>query len=538
MQFTPRLAIRLKNLKLSVIFRIVLAWSLIFFLLAASGWCAPVDGAKARLVAQSIVTHHLSLNGDWNGSLAPWVGSGEAIQYQGCTVAYNFTIRPSGHVLVAIDDTLSPVPLYSTRSAFVPARTGHPQALETWIVPEQHGQVMGLDQSRRRAAGLQTVPSTVQERIARAWDFYTGSSTPANTARATARPTAGRSAVVGPLLGTRWGQGTPYNLFTPADTGCAHTLTGCVATAWAQVLNYWQWPDQGSGSQSYTWNGQTLSVDFSQSTYIYGAEQESIDIAQLIHDVGVAAKTDYGCTESSSEQWADDVLDIYFRYKAMTFHDRWDYADPNQWFALFQTELDAVPPRPVILSIFSSQIGHEVVVDGYQTEPTPMVHINFGWPELDDNYDGYYDLTNDFDAFYTWSAEEQYLVTGIEPNDSATFPTVNAGDDQAVDEGAAVTLTGSASHDGHTIQSYQWRRVDDVQFQITNADQTTATFTAPAVAADTVMVLRLKVVDEARNVSFDECTITVRDTSPAPSPPPASPSGDGGGGGGCFIGAL
>ena len=58
------------------------------------------------------------------------------------------------------------------------------------------------------------------------------------------------TAVVGPLIQTTWDQGSPYWNLCPG-TGTSKAYTGCVATAMAQVMNYWQWPKKGTGSHSY-----------------------------------------------------------------------------------------------------------------------------------------------------------------------------------------------------------------------------------------------------------------------------------------------
>lgn len=537
-------------IKTCSVFLSILAWALVTFANIPHGSAAAVAQDRARLVAENLLAHHLSLYHDWNGTQSPRVGNGTAVQYQGRPVAYNFAVIPSGHVLVALDDTLSPVQLYSTRSTFNPDRAGQPQAIEAWIVPEQHGKISGV--GRRRAAGLQIASLPSEERIAQAWDLFTQplqrSADPgvSISAAAQTQPLVRSAAgTVGPLLTTSWGQDTPFNLLMPADYGCTHALAGCVATAWAQVLNYWEWPEQGTGSHSYTWNSQTISVDFSASSYDWGhmadapdgtVPEENAAISKLIYDVAVAAETDFGCLDSSSEKWAHEILDLYFKYKAMTYHDRLDY-DANQWFALFKNELDASPPRPVLFSIFSTAGGHEVVVDGYQTDPTDMVHINFGWPDITPSYDGFKDISGDFEAFYTWTTERQYAVTGIEPNRSESFPTVNAGADQTVNEGALVTLTGTASHVGYTIVTYEWIPVEQPYLQITNSDQATASFTAPSVLVDTNITFRLKAVDEAGNVGYDECVVTVRNVDTSISAPVSGDSG-GGGGGGCFIRSL
>ena len=57
---------------------------------------------------------------------------------------------------------------------------------------------------------------------------------------------------VTPLLTTHWDQSWPYNLSCPYDYDAEdNTLTGCVATAMAQVLKYWEYPQIGTGSHTY-----------------------------------------------------------------------------------------------------------------------------------------------------------------------------------------------------------------------------------------------------------------------------------------------
>ena len=118
------------------------------------------------------------------------------------------------------------------------------------------------------------------------------------------------------------------------------------------------------------------------------AQKDAVSL--LMYHVGVAAEMDYGCGDegSSSSAWADEILDLYFGYKSsMQFYDRASIATAAQWFALFKAELDADPPRPVILSILSNG-GHEVVVDGYQSDFLlgDLVHINFGWGGDSDDF--------------------------------------------------------------------------------------------------------------------------------------------------------
>ncbi|MDR3250315.1 MAG: C10 family peptidase, partial [Tannerella sp.] len=72
-----------------------------------------------------------------------------------------------------------------------------------------------------------------------------------------------RSAV-GPLGTAEWDQRYPYNLQCPAILS-KQAPTGCTATAMAIVMKYHAdngFEAAGTGSHSYSWQGQTLKVDF------------------------------------------------------------------------------------------------------------------------------------------------------------------------------------------------------------------------------------------------------------------------------------
>ena len=59
-------------------------------------------------------------------------------------------------------------------------------------------------------------------------------------------------AAISPLMATEWGQDYPYNAQCPTVNG-KKTVTGCVATAMAQIMNYCRWPeDATSVIPSYT----------------------------------------------------------------------------------------------------------------------------------------------------------------------------------------------------------------------------------------------------------------------------------------------
>jgi Zn-dependent metalloprotease len=100
-------------------------------------------------------------------------------------------------------------------------------------------------------------------------------------------------------------------------------------------------------------------------------------------------------------------------------------------------------------------------------------------------------------------------------------PTANAGADQTVNTGTAVTLSGSGADVDGSIASYSWTQTAGTSVTLSGANTASASFTAPA-AADT-LTFRLTVTDNDGATGQDDVVITV--TVPS----------SGGGGGGCFI---
>ena len=396
---------------------------LISFLLPAVCLSAEVSEQVAHLVAQNYVTHYVTVYGNWADSDHPKIIDSELIEYKGMPVAYNFKVHPKGHLLIPCWDEFSPVFLYSTTSEFIPERVEESPSIESWIIPEIYNVYKIITENRR------TLEKTIvysDTRVAKAWEWLS------ETDRHFSSKAEGydyRFATVGPLLTTTWTQGSPYNQYCPGISGsCDNCVVGCVATAWSQLMKYWEWPTTGTGSHSYAWEGQTLSANFNHEYYwslmpnqltASSTSAQKDAVARLCSDVGIAAEMIYGCSESGSFIYADEALDLYFMYKdSMQRLFRGDHTSA-QWFALFKAEFDASPGRPVVFRIWNTTGGgHETVADGYETGATDKVHINFGWAG---SYDGYYDVTNNFTAGYLiWRGDYQFIVTHIEPDYSST----------------------------------------------------------------------------------------------------------------------
>lgn len=428
-------------------------------LLAGKVSAAPVDENVIRQVAINYLANHISVHGSWNGEVAPTIAGIQLIVYQGQPVAYNVTVGPSGYLFMAYDDDFSPVLLYSPASFFDPERVGVRDTPESWIIPETYAIYQKLQQ---HMLGLAARDANVanqeraQSRSSRAWTFFNKSPArfisqsrinPALNNTFSADSSADTAAVVGPLLSTTWNQdSSTYNLYTPSvsgTSGCPHTLTGCVATATAQLMKYWNWPTTGTGSHSYLWasQSQTLSANFNHA-YNWSSMSNALTatstaaqidaVARLIADVGIADDMGYGCKGSGAylANVAATVLPAYFKYKsgAQTIK-RTSSSNAPAFFSLIKAELDALPPRPMLfqMSTVDKTSAHAVVVDGYQTGTTDMVHINMGWGNANST-NTYYDITNNWTSGgYKWDGTSQIVFTHIEPDYAANcFPAISS----------------------------------------------------------------------------------------------------------------
>ncbi len=211
------------------------------------------------------------------------------------------------------------------------------------------------------------------------------------------------STSVSPLLGNiAWNQGDPYNLLCPTLTNSSgnteRTVTGCVATATAQVMRYHKWPTTGTGSNSYTWKngGKTLTMDFSKSTYDWenmtetynssSTDAEKNAVAKLMYDCGISCNMNYGLSETggSSASALDQAIGLYnyFGYDKGMRHISRNYYNLADWNALIKNEIDN--KRPILYRGTGSGGGHAFIIDGYNKDG--LFHFNWGWGGSSDGY--------------------------------------------------------------------------------------------------------------------------------------------------------
>lgn len=240
-----------------------------------------------------------------------------------------------------------------------------------------------------------------------------------------------------PFLRSIWGQDGVFNDMCPEDAN-GEALVGCVATAMAQVIYYYQFPQTGYGTHSYNAYGYgTQSVNYGASTYSYSEMAGDPgfpvpEVAELSYHCAVSVDMSFGYDGSGAYTWdVPDALTSHFRYASAEYRSRMTY-NSTTWATMMRSNLDLY--RPVIYSGSGSGGGHAFVMDGY--EGTDYFHFNWGW----DGYaDGYFYLNalnpagSDFnddhqcvESIYPPTASYPYGCTGTKTLTS-TFGTIEDG---------------------------------------------------------------------------------------------------------------
>ena len=204
-----------------------------------------------------------------------------------------------------------------------------------------------------------------------------------------------------PLCQTRWNQSTPYNNLCPMLNG-SRSVTGCVATAMAQVMKYHNWPDTGEGSNQYEWQGQILSMDYSAQEFkwnlmlndypsvfdghalrIDATEGQQEAVARLMVAAGHSVEMGYSPEASGAiSMRIGPALGKYFRYdKSLSYLQR-DYYPLDEWEEMIYTSLQN--DGPVIYDGQANIGGHSFVCDGYSSDG--YFHFNWGWGGMSDGY--------------------------------------------------------------------------------------------------------------------------------------------------------
>lgn len=207
-------------------------------------------------------------------------------------------------------------------------------------------------------------------------------------------------------LNTNWTQNSPYNDLCPLDPVThSRSYAGCPSVAMAQILNFHKntnnthFSDSDDYFHNYAGRQYWIDDDFQEidfasfpqlNEYLDSLNQHwvnnitltSVDKAALTFACGVACKQVYS-SEGSGTFGVNQALDAYLRFGFATA-ELLDESDPDLWDRLKQNIKDTLPAHLAVVDE-SWQTGHNVVVDGYNSDD--YYHINFGWGGT---YNGWY----------------------------------------------------------------------------------------------------------------------------------------------------
>ena len=230
-----------------------------------------------------------------------------------------------------------------------------------------------------------------------------------------AKTRGGERSTVEPLLWTEWGQGQTGALYQPFNMKCPiinnkWSVTGCVATAMAQIINYHQWPkNETSAVPAYTTETYHVAMPQLEPIKFPWGYLGKWDIANLMLYCGQSVQMNYGVDESATGTGIvpDALINIFHYSDKAQFISKDNYSE-EEWESIIYQEM--FEKRPVLYSGFPERgDGHAFIVDGYESG---RFHVDWGW---DGMYNGHYMLTGLNPDCATDFNHYQDAVIGIQP---------------------------------------------------------------------------------------------------------------------------
>lgn len=248
-----------------------------------------------------------------------------------------------------------------------------------------------------------------------------------------------RHAAVAPLMEEKWNQTAPYNNMCPEYSTGHKSVTGCVATAVAQILHHYGCPTKLMADiPAYTTYSYQISMpginegeqyDWQNMLNAYsGSETQAQNdaVAKLMLHVGCAVNMNYG-PSSGAGATAETFTKFFGMDKELVRQVQRSNYNISQWDNMLYNELAA--QRPVYYDGQSTGGGHAFVVHGYDDG---LYYVNWGWGGF---CDGYFDITilnpNNTSGAGASSSDDGYsmgngMIIGITPDNGVVDEVANA----------------------------------------------------------------------------------------------------------------
>ena len=367
----------------------------------------PIGEPTARNLAQSFVAAHFEFTRQSTDLQLVKTGLSE----RGEACYYVFNVGETGFVIMAADDCVRPVVGYSDEGVF------RPDDMAPALVEYLEGKCRYINEMAQK--GFQSLS------VAADWAMLE------KTGRLVSRH-GGRADSF--LCETKWNQNYPYNYSCPADPAGpgGHCYAGCVATAAAQVMKYWDHPVQGQGSYTYTPEDNPqygpITVNFGATTYDWAnmpnvlasnAPVEQLEaVGTLLFHVGVSVDMNYRPTSSGAvtSKLCQRMPQFFDYTTAMVNLARENYTHED-YMQLMINAIDMEWP------MVHRGGGHAYVLDGYNDYDE--VHFNWGWGG---SSDGWFDIdghnyTDGESVIYNYVPAAHYAATPAAPTQLNVTPS-------------------------------------------------------------------------------------------------------------------
>lgn len=249
-----------------------------------------------------------------------------------------------------------------------------------------------------------------------------------------------------PLVTTTWDQGAPYNAHCP-DVNGQLPPTGCVATAMAQVVNYFQWPiNEVRSIADYTTNTYQTHVPTLPARKIGWYNMSDDEIAWLMRYCGQAVQMDYMPEESGARAMdiAGALISTFNFSKTTNLVERSAYAD-DEWEELMYNEISVGHPVIYNGDAGDGKLGHSFILHGYKDG---MFYVNWGWSG---QCDGYFAITNLSPNDFQHYTENQSAVIAIQPASNNDDSSMIEGEERTIHLDEPGTLSSLIYEDLYKI---------------------------------------------------------------------------------------
>lgn len=239
----------------------------------------------------------------------------------------------------------------------------------------------------------------------------------------------------------RFNQGDPYNNECPRR-GIGglwqRCVTGCVATAMAELMYYHKWPNAITNEiPAYISEDNELSVEaipantsinwlniipqynlpgILSDEKLWTKDEEADEIAQLMKCAGASVRMDYGVLESKAfDASVPFALQQYFGFGESARYEEAKYYTNDEWVSLLCKEIEERGPV-YFRGSKSNGSGHAFLLEGFHADG--RFDINFGW---DGEHNGAFFL-NIVDGKFEFT-NNQGAIVSVAKGESSTGET-------------------------------------------------------------------------------------------------------------------